>query len=185
MIRITHYGNLVIMTICGALIAGIAGCRPGNDKPSAMSSGDDLNRYVDREAGYSLQLPEDWTTQDGILASPPEGEDDPFIENVHVVVTPADGRGLDEFSEKLLSTFDMGYPNLKIISRNGLRIDGVPAVVAHYRYSDEANTIITHCIAYFVIKDDRAAAIVFSAAEANFDDWRPQFEAIGLSFRFE
>lgn len=176
------------------LCAAMVGCAPDANPPGGTAGpavtaeapavvADEPGRFYDREAGYSVKLPEGWTREGENFMSPDLGEADPFVENARVVTANGAAEGPEAFLEEALPGIRANLANFEEVERSETYVGGEAAIRMTYTYSDSG--LNGKCLAYVVSKDDRHAVIILTALDTTFDESKPAFEELANSFRFE
>lgn len=147
-------------------------------------------RYHDHNLGFALELPEGWEMGQApnektvVLLSAPEGENDPFRENMNVIVTELDvDISLADLFNLNIENAKKMLPSFEAVEVEPLELDGVPAMKLIYTFKIEETTLKN--IVYIMLKDRTMYTITFSCLEARFDEFRPLFETIGNSFQLK
>jgi len=145
-------------------------------------------RYHDSNLGFALELPEGWEIGQApndktvVMLSPMEGEDDPFRENMNVIVTELDADiSLQDLFNLNVNNAKMMLPSFEAIAVEPLEISGAPAMKLIYSFEIEGTTLKN--IVYILLKGRTMYTITFSCLEQRFDEFRPAFETIGSSFQ--
>jgi hypothetical protein len=149
------------------------------DAPAA----DEPGRFYDREAGYSVKLPEGWTREGENFMSPDLGATDPFVENANVTTATDPAESPTAFLEKALPSIRSSLTNFQEVERSEMQIGGAPATAMTYTYSDSG--LNGKCVAYVISQGDRHAVMIVTALDTTFDESEPAFEELAKSFRFE
>jgi len=167
-----------------AIVIGLS--LTGCERPMPQASG----RHVDQARGYSIEFPEGWGIQsqdDAALIcalSPRDGKDDPFSENITVLVETFDEpRTLDEYTERNRQTWLKEAKAFKEHESGQATLDGVQA--RWIIHSQEVEGMEQKILTYAVVRERRAYLILCNAQPGKFDEYRETFEKAVKSFRFE
>lgn len=146
-------------------------------------------RYVSKAKGYSVQFPSDWTQKpstpplDVVALSPKDGPTDAFYENVNIIVS--------DLPQAISSEeyYQLSYPQTKTLQ--GFKEDSngkstVGGIEAHWLIAlHSTNNLPIKMMQYYFTKGTRAYVITCTASVDTFAKFKPQFEAIANSFKFE
>jgi len=163
------------------LSASLAGCSSGEPEPG---------RYYKKQEGFSIRFPAEWEQKENVMGtvvialSPAEGADDPFRENVNVVV------------EALPSPMTLDeYFNLSRVNLGKLLTEARQPEIADARIGGEAAKRVVYQttmgqigvkgMLYVAVKGNRGYALTCSATPDSFDAYKARFEKIAGTFRFE
>jgi len=163
------------------LSASLAGCSSGEPEPG---------RYYKKAEGFSIRFPAEWEQKENVMGtvvialSPAEGADDPFRENVNVVV------------EALPSPMTLDeYFNLSRVNLGKLLTEARQPEIADARIGGEAAKRVVYQttmgqigvkgMLYVAVKGNRGYALTCSATPDSFDAYKARFEKIAGTFRFE
>jgi len=163
------------------LSASLAGCSSGEPEPG---------RYYKKADGFSIRFPAEWEQKENVMGtvvmalSPTEGADDPFRENVNVVVEALPSpMTLDEYC-------NLSMTNLKKLLAVGQEPEVSDATLGGGKakqvvYQTTVGQIGVKGALYVVVKGNRGYALTCSATPDSFDAYQARFEEIVGTFRFE
>jgi len=164
-----------------ALAAGsLAGCQKSQPEPG---------RYYAKADGFSIRFPADWERKENVMgttvvAMSPEAAGDEFRENVNVVVEP------------LASPMDLeAYLALGLANMTRLLAEGAEPEVADAElgaspakriiYETTLGQVRVKGLMVLAVKGQRGYAMTCSAMPETFETFRPTFDEIAGTFRFE
>ena len=163
------------------LSASLAGCSGKSPEPG---------RYYKKQEGFSIRFPAEWEQKENVMGtavmalSPAEGAGDTFRENVNVTVealpTPMD---LEKY-------FELSLLNLKKLLDGGQPPEVSDATLGGEKakrviYQTTMGQIGVKGMLYVAVKGNRGYALTCSATPDSFDAFRPTFDEIVGTFRFE
>jgi len=163
------------------LSASLAGCSSGSPESG---------RYYKKAEGFSIRFPAEWEQKENVMGtvviavSPAEGADDPFRENVNVVV------------ETLPATMDLEeYFKLNMANMEKMFTTGQQPEVSDTTFGGEKAKRVVYQTTmgqigvkgtlYVAVKGNRGYALTCSATPDSFDAYKARFEEIAGTFRFE
>lgn len=143
--------------------------------------------YTNKEKGYTIELPADWTKQEGFMGldvislSPAESDQDKFRENASVLSGKLDAPiTLDEFYTENLKNLQKSLIDFKLESSGDITIDGQKA--KWLVYTHKQGNFVSKVVQYFIMVKDRAYLITAGAEPSAYDKFKPTFDAIVKSF---
>ena len=163
------------------LSASLAGCSSGEPEPG---------RYYKKQEGFSIRFPAEWEQKENVMGtvvialSPAQGTDDPFRENVNVVVEALPSlMTLDEY-------FNLSMVNLKKLLAAGQEPEVSDITLGGEKakrvvYQTMMGQIGVKGTLYVAVKGQRGYALTCSATPESFDADKARFEEIAGTFRFE
>ena len=168
--------------LVGLALAAVvpAGCQKGQPEPG---------RYYSKSDGFSLVFPPGWARKENVMgttvmAMRPEEAGEEFRENVNVVV------------ERLASPMDVGeYLSLSLANLSRLLAEGAELEVADAElggapakriiYETTLGQVRVKGLLVLAVKGQRGYAMTCSATPETFETFRPTFDEIAGTFRFE
>jgi len=168
---------LVAMLI--VLVAGVSAC-----------SSREPGRYYNDDKDFSLKFPDGWEAKEGLIGttvmgfSPMENASDSFRENVNVVVEELpQPMSLESYTSLNLGNMQKLLTDFQILDRGQTTINETDA--KWFVYSQRTGSIRSKILQYFMVKDKRGYVVTGGAAPDTFSQYRPEFEKIAQTFRFE
>ena len=169
-----------VFAACVVLI-GLASSGCGREK--------EPGRYYNRAEDFSLKLPEEWETREGMMGTAvialgsPAGPPDKFRENVNVVVERLPrSMSAKEYDAAAQGTLTM-MAGFASADRGTGNIDGREAVWGVY--SHKMMKVRMKVLMYVVVRGRKAYVITCTTLPDAFDEHEPVFQKIVRSFRFE
>jgi hypothetical protein len=186
-IRFLFHGFVIVfffftmVSVCGL---GLSGC--------SSDSLPEEGRYYNRDKGFSIKFPEEWSRKEG------DGFEEPLIE----ATSPWES-DYDEFSEFVsvdvedleegMSLDDYFYINVKIQSeemdgfrereRGQVEIDKVNTKWIIFDFEVDGSLLTS--LSYVFVKEQKGYYIFCVSEIANFPEYKDKFEEISESFKFE
>lgn len=167
-----------VMIITSSLIILFTGCAP------------DRERTVFPDRGFSIAIPQEWDIQKDFMSTamsaslPLKRPDDTFRESLNVVIEEDPGtEELDKYVHMNLESLQQVIPELEVIEKGNLTIDGSKFSWIEYRFSREGLHI--HAITFLSLHGERGFSINATADETDFKARRDLFFQTAKSFRFE
>lgn len=156
---------------------------------SACSPREPGRHYITKK-GFSIKTPENWETKEELMGmafvtlSPQEGPADDFRENVNIIVEDLPRTlSLEEYYELSLANVRQLLTEFEEYESGQSSINGCDT--KWLVYSHRMGIFNIKVLVYSLIKGRRAYVITCSAAHDQFSIYRPQFEGIAGTFRFE
>lgn len=152
-------------------------------------SSKDPDRYYSKKDDFSLKLPKDWETKEGVEVfsvisyCPPENSDDQNRSNVFVVVAQSSSDvDLDEY-------FDMCVAKMKEHLTDFQYKKGTASInetdAKWVMYSGRSGALNLKGKEYYVVRNKRGYAICYGSTPDRYDRYQRAFEQIAQSFEFE
>jgi hypothetical protein len=176
----TRFVGLAVLGLA-FLSASLAGCSSGSPEPG---------RYYKKQEGFSIRFPAEWEQKENVMGtvvialSPAEGADDPFRENVNVVVEALPAKmDLEKYLE-------LSMANLKNLLSAGREPEVSDTTLGGEKakrvvYQTTMGQIGVKGTLYVAVKGGRGYALTCSATPDSFDAYKARFEEIAGTFRFE
>jgi len=172
-----------------SLLVGIVAWVLLGGAPRATAA-EEPNRYTNKDKGFSITFPADWERKEGqmgtiVLAlSPQEGPADQFRENVNVTIEDLPKTlSSDEYVEACLGTLRKVLTDLQEHENSAMNVADAPA--KRLIFSHRMDAVKVKAMQCVLVKGTRGYVITCSAAPDQFDTYRPKFDEIVQSFRFE
>lgn len=194
--------KLVYITLIGLLVAS---CGPSEADVDKMTSeldnlmGElekevekvkDPNRYYNDDLNISVINNEGWEIKENqedipvFFMSPLDGESDLFQENINMVNESAPGYTLDQYYDANLRGIDLYLQGFKVLEEPiMIKIDGHDFKKMVYEHTSSGLKV--KVLVYFAVKGGKGYVINCTALEDSFDEFKPQFEKLAESFKFE
>lgn len=143
---------------------------------------------------FQMEIPDTWSIGEGfsnqkldfvvIALSPEDQAQDPFIENMNVLVEDL-GKPvtLDEYFMWNLVGLMQELPKFHMHEKTNVVVNGVKMAVLAYSWDLEKEMTATY--QFIFVKDQKGYVITFSAHPSNFKDYKPTFDRIANSFTFD
>jgi len=144
------------------------------------------------EKGYSVQYPENWDLDPSgqmgtsfAIFSKKTSEQDPFRENVNLLIQDMKGMGIDldkyvEISEGQVKTMTN---NGKILESKRLSSNGIE--FQKMIYTSQQGNYLLKFEQYYWVKQEKAFVLTLTCEAREFDNYRTTGEKILNSFRFK
>jgi len=172
-----------------SLLVGIAAWVLLGGAPRATPA-EEPDRYTNKEKGFSIKFPADWERKEGMMGtavlalSPQEGTADQFRVNVNVTIEDLPKTlSLDEYVAAALGALRKVLTDLEEHENSAMNVAGTPA--KRLIFSHRMGAIKVKAMQCVLVKGTRGYVITCSAAPDQFDNYRPKFDEIVQSFRFE
>jgi hypothetical protein len=158
-------------------VRGALGTDTGSPPPPTASTHEvppGFRTYRSDAYSFSIRYPSDWSPEEGlegavvVLFAPSDGPSDAFRENVNVLVQelPA-GTTLQEYDDASLEQAPDVIPDFHVVRRTRLTLDGTPAEEIRYTGSQQGSSL--EWIAVWLVADDRAYVVTYTAPHADFE----------------
>lgn len=176
----------------GEAAAAAGGDEAAAEEPAPLDGAplENPQDYTDAAKGFSIQFPEGWeisTPAKGPAVSAASPQADPrdfFREYVTVasrhIPSETTAEGLRDSS---IERSRKATPNLMPVDMGTTTINGSEA--AWFTYTLMMPVVGTRGVTYFIVTDGRAAVINCAAEAGAFDEFKPTFDSIAASFKFE
>lgn len=145
--------------------------------------------YVNKDKGYSIVFPKNWEMKEKFMGldvfalSPLEGDKDAFRENVNIITEDlSNPMSLDEYYSMGLVNLKTLLADFKEIDSGTIDVNGIP--MKWIVYDHRMGEVRARVLQFIAVKDRRAFVITFSAMPDDFAKYRPAFEQIGKTFKF-
>jgi hypothetical protein len=152
--------------------------------------------FRDAQHGFTLQIPDTWEMKEGfseasldfvlIATSPMQGEKDPFIENMNVLVEDIKNEKMYNLENYLLWNL-VGLmeelPKFVLQDKADVEINGIK--MARLTYQWEMNGVKTITYQYIFTHLKKGYVMTFSAQPEEFKANQPVFDQIAKSMKFE
>ena len=149
----------------------------------------DKGLYHNSEHGFSIKFPSGWLVKENekqttVMAVIPDyNEDKIFNENINIVVNYfAKAPSLEEYNRQQKAGIKK-IKNLKILDEGKIVIDQCQA--RWFIYSYMINDFGLKAIVYSMIKKNKSYLITCIFENENFEHYRPLFNSVILTFKFE
>ncbi|MDP3741870.1 MAG: PsbP-related protein [Candidatus Micrarchaeota archaeon] len=172
---------LLFLVILSALLLG---CTMPNN--SFAGSGDaSANGYANFENSfYSLNYPQDWSVADNgevVSFSSPQSENDAFVENVNILVTPAtENVSLQEYFENSVDSLFSSLEGFNLIGFNETHLSGVNAYTVEYTAKNFGNNL--SYVQVFTMKNNAIYIIAYSGSGSDYSRYLPLVNQLMDSF---
>jgi hypothetical protein len=152
----------------------------------------DPERYYDRASGFSIKYPESWSIIEGHSEdeplveglSPWEDDYDEFAEHVTVDVELVEaGTSLEAYFHETIEAQAAEIPGFQLTEQARMKIDGEDAIWIVFSLESEGGMITV--LAYTMIRGERGYLVSCVAQATKFGSYRPLFEEVARTFRFE
>lgn len=181
--RSSSCSRLLLSVALVVALTGMWGCGKVQKPPR------EPGRYYS-DKGFSIRLPETWEQKEGFMGttvmtlSPKETATDAFRENANVAVEAVPrGTTLPDYFSLSLGNMRKMMTDFKKHEEDEATLDGQPA--KRVVYSFRVGEMNLKTLVYFTVRGKRAYVITATASPETFDDYRPQFEKITQTWRFE
>lgn len=155
-----------------------------------IARANDPSRYYSAWNGFSIKFPEGWEQQEGqmgaavIALSPQSSPRDLFRENVNVVIARLPRKMTSqEYLDHELSQMKLVLSDYKLSRTGDARLDGRDGkyIVFYHKMGRLRFKVLT----YAVTKGKKAYIITCTSNTKTFNKYKPEFEEIADSFKFE
>ncbi len=149
--------------------------------------------FRDTHHGFTVEVPDNWSLEEGfsddsldfvvIALSPEEGEADPFIENMNILVETMGERVelRDYFMWNLVGLMEE-LPSFHMHHKSNALVNGIRMALIVYSWDLEKEKTATY--QYIFVRGKKGYVITFSAEPKNFERYRDTFDRIAASFQF-
>lgn len=148
------------------------------------------NNFVSPENAFSINFPKEWNIQKDFMGtvvaatSPLTGPEDKIRENINIIVS--DSQGTSDTKAYADASFEGSKPLLtdyQLFERGNTRHGDIHSEWAIF--SHRLGEIQLKTMTHILLKNGKSYIITCSAAPESFDSYRPQFEEIVKTFKFE
>jgi serine/threonine-protein kinase len=160
------------------------------DSPPDQKTDSSPELHVSKDAGYSIQFPKEWEVMKGVMGTdvvalaPSKDPEDLFRENVNIIFanldSPISRKDYYDYNLKslsqLLTDFDL-EENLDV------QLDGMEAKKIVFTHT--LGVVNAKVMQFLMIDGQKAYVLTFTADPLDFDKYRPKFEEIANSFKFQ
>ena len=195
-LRVTA-GRAAAFLIVAALSVGCNDGQRAVDRPTDVGSPTPTveeasplgERYTSEEAGFSLEYPNGWTAQEvtdqpGVLVAlfHRQSARDGFAENVNVLLEELPPNvTLEQYTAANVANLDRAFGNLEVLEEEDRTIGEHPG---HWiRYDAEQQGRRLSFLQAWLVDGERAFVLSYTGEGDQFDEYRPDAEAIFQSFR--
>ncbi len=175
----SRFSRPLLSVVLVVVLGVVAGC--GTHREPGRYYGDD---------GFSICFPEAWEQKEGFMGttvmatSPMETATDEFRENVNVVLESVPrGTALPDYFSLSLGNMRKMMTDFEKHEEGEATLDGQPA--KWMVYSFRMGEVNLKTLVYFTVRGKRAYVITATASPETFDQYRPKFEEIIETWRFE
>lgn len=162
----------------------------GADSGETKAPGLSAKRYTHEALEFSLAFPETWSVKKDFNerfaifgASPQEGEEDLYAENVNVMaMTTPEGMSLEDFSAMQI---EQARQVLDTYARRGSSFEEINGhKAARFDYAHSVDNLRLVSITFILVNDNIAYAVTCSTTLEDYDRYRRTLNEIARSFRF-
>lgn len=155
---------------------------------SAPAKPREEGRYYNEKHKFSIVFPADWTLQDSemmvMALSPQENPADAFMENIGILSmdlgTELSAKDIADMALEMIKQMTTG---LEVHEKGTKTIDGLPAT--YYVFSGKMGEIEVKTMQFVFMKGSVEYVITCTANPQTFEKYRPAFDNMISSFRFE
>jgi hypothetical protein len=151
---------------------------------------DQTKKYTDPQAGFSVNFPTTWNTLPNYMGthvlslSPLENKDDPYRENISIVVENLPKHILAQNYYLMYSDImSRTLKQFKIVSTTNVTLNNEPAVQLVATYEGADNSLTTE--EYFLTKGSKGYVITATALTTDYEQFRPLLEKILISLKID
>lgn len=148
------------------------------------------NNFVSPENGFSINLPKDWEVKKGFMGtvvatmSPQMGPEDSFRENINIIVTDAEGAAdLKAYADATFESSKSLLTDYQLFERGNTHHGDSHSEWAIFSHRQGDSTLKT--MTHLLVNKGKTVIITSSGTPESFDAYRPQFEEIVKTFKFE
>ena len=145
--------------------------------------------YENSIRGIKIDYPSDWTKQEQssdfiAFLSSQEDDSDNFLENFNLIIQDlsTQPRTLSEYTELSIAEIEQNTVDAKIIYSESITTDGNPSHKLIYSGKGEFNNL--KWMQIYIIKDDKAYVLTYTAEEDAYDFFEDIIEEMISSFEF-
>ena len=151
-----------------------------------------VSQYHSERERFSVSLPSTWEKQEqdmgqgvwGVfLLSPKEGTSDIFLENITIIVFPADTSDLSEANSRAIQSTKQSMAQFALLNQTVGEIGPHSASWFTHTASFEGHTM--KALKYTLINGSTMYGVSCTALAETFDHYRPAFESIVASIAFD
>ncbi len=156
---------------------------------SAVATGKHEEKFVSKEQGFSIAIPEGYTAKANysdqvpvMILSKPEGEKDDFTENINVVTQAFEGDAETYYQVNLMGMQNV-MRDFKLLNSDSRKINGLDTHWMHYTftYADRTMEVLAYCFAF----NGKGYVVTCSSTPQSFERFEKTFKLIGESFTKE
>jgi len=147
-------------------------------------------RHVSEDAGYSIQFPAQWEVMEGIMGAdvialaPTIDPEDLFRENVNIIFSKLDFPiSREEYYALNLRSLAQLLVDFDLEESQEVQVDGVGAKKIVFTHT--MGIVNAKVMQYLILDEDHAYVMTFTSDPLDFKTYRPKFEEIANSFRFD
>ena len=189
---------IVAVVVIGAVVLSKGGSfskKPDSgSSPAQQTEQESSSIYSNYDNQFSIKAPNGWSIKENpnpdtqaTFFAPKEGQDDKFIENVGLSINDLSAKPeatLDEIVKAWTDQSQSEFPDsFKEISRDKTTLGGIEAVKIIYQAKDQLSAL--KGMSTFLLKDNKAYILSYSAEEKSFDKFLEGVNQIISSFKFE
>ena len=147
-------------------------------------------RYYNDEKAFSIVVPDDWQQSEDFMGvdfmamSPIKNVQDTFSENMNVITEDLGLEiSLEDYYTMSIQNLDVIMDNYTITEEGAATIGGQPAKYLKYDY--EVNGLKIDIVTYLTMNGKQAYVLNFGASPDTAEEFKPIFDEMVASFRFE
>jgi hypothetical protein len=145
--------------------------------------------YTNKDKGYSIVFPKNWEMKEKFMGldvfalSPLEGDKDLFRENVNIITEDlTKPMSLDDYYSMGLVNLKTLLTDFKEVESGNIDVNGIP--MKWIVYDHRMGEVKARVLQFIAVKDRRAYVVTFSAMPDDFAKYRPAFEQIAKTYKF-
>lgn len=145
-------------------------------------------RYVSKDAGYSIQFPLGWEVMKGamgtdvIALAPIKDPDDLFRENINIIYAKLDTPiSREEYYTLNMRSLAQLLVDFDLEKSEDVKIDGLDAKKIIFTHT--MGVVNAKVLQYLILDGDKAYVMTFTADPLDFDKYLGTFEQIENSFK--
>ena len=185
--------KLISIALAGFICIASAGCNSNQKKDKEVVQ--EVKKPVDDQPvvdtvppTYSITAPEGWIKTDSTfkgtvhtkIASPDDGPNDRFKENINVNSESAKGYDAKSYAEANFTSLKNEVPDVVITDLGATTIGDIPAEC--YNYSFNYRGVDIKDIAWYLVKNDIGYVITATAIKSTYDKFEAKFRACANTF---
>jgi len=176
------------------VLAGITALSiTGLNVSTAQVNKDNFKRHVNKEAGYTIDAPEDWTASTQEHQPPGGGEAKSYfvltgtakdrvnVSHITVIVSPAASESAEDYVKNLLYSYTKSFKKFELESKEALDINGKS--FASFIINHELQGVDYRMLTVFTMGNDLVYQINAIAPVEHFKNDKETIDAIVGTFR--
>jgi eukaryotic-like serine/threonine-protein kinase len=187
-----------LLVVVGALAVGCGDAEPMADRPTEPASPSPSGTveasplgqsYTNAEAGFTIEYPAGWTAeevtdQSGVVVTifARRSARDGFAENVNVLLEQLPPNvTLEQYTQANVTNLDRAFPDAMVIEEGDRNVGPYAGHWIHYEAEQQGRRV--SLLQAWLVDGERAFVLSYTGEGDDFEEYRPDAEAILQSFR--